>query len=358
MLRPVTREYTAGDLRARMPADCRERSTTTALVLFVVPTLLYLATLVAIVAVPYWPLRLLFSLGAGFFTAILFVIGHDACHGAFTNHRWLNNVIGRLALFPSWHPYTGWEHAHNHIHHGWTNLRGRDYAWAPLTKEDYDRLSAFGRFRERFYRSPFGFGAYYMLSVYLRRTLWPNAKFRGKTNMLRLAIDNLLCIGFIVAQAAAMLAAARWLRAEDSPWQLILFGQVLPFLIFNWLIGFLIFLHHTHPGIPWFDNQEEWSFYQGQVRGTAHVMFPGPINWLIQNIMEHTAHHADPRVPLYKLAEAQRSLEDAMPDDVLIHNFSFRSFFYTLRVCQLYDYREHCWVSYEGRTTSSCTMLR
>ena len=42
-------------------------------------------------------------------------------------------------------------------------------------------------------------------------------------------------------------------------------GVVLPFLVFNYFIAFFIFLHHTHPDVPFFDQRPEWSNTIGQV---------------------------------------------------------------------------------------------
>src|SRR4051794_24470796 len=55
----------------------------------------------------------------------LFVIGHDAAHNSLTPIGWLNRLVGRLVFLPAYHPYTSWVFAHNTLHHGGTNLRGR-----------------------------------------------------------------------------------------------------------------------------------------------------------------------------------------------------------------------------------------
>ena len=55
------------------------------------------------------------------------------------------------------------------------------------------------------------------------------------------------------------------------------------------------------------------------------------------------------RVPLYHLVEAQESLRRAFTGDIVEHRFSVRSFRYLLKVCQLYDYRNHCWLNWAGR---------
>jgi omega-6 fatty acid desaturase (delta-12 desaturase) len=348
------------DVRSRVAECRRKRSTAKALALFVPIAVLYGVTLTATVLAPSWPLRLAAAAANAVVLSILFVLGHDACHGAFTPHRWLNELLGRLALLPSWHPYAGWQHAHNHVHHVWTNLRPKDYAWAPLSKTEYDNLSRLARWRVRFYRSALGFGCYYFWEVYVKRTILPSREFWGNSRRTTLNLDLALVAGFIVLQAAYLLFLARWSGAADSPmsvFAVLAAGQWLPFAIWNWLIGFLTFLHHTHPRVPWFNDRGQWSFFSGQIQGSVHVIFPWGINWMIQRIMEHTAHHADPHVPLYELAAAQRALEQAFCSDVVVHAFSFKSLLATTSACQLYNFEQHHWLSYEGERTSGPTIL-
>ena len=64
--------------------------------------------------------------------------------------------------------------------------------------------------------------------------------------------------------------------------------------------------------------------------------------------MEHTAHHADPAVPHYELAEAQSELESAYPADIIVETWNVRDFLKTLRTCRLYDYAQHRWLDYDG----------
>ena len=346
----------AREVREKMLAVSRERSTVKGLAIFLPLGILYLLTLTAIIAVPFWPLRLLLAALNGLVLSILFVVGHDACHGAFTPSRRLNNVLGRLAFLPAGHPYAGWDHAHNRVHHSWANLRGKDYAWAPLTKAEYDRCSLMRRWLERFYRSPWGFGAYYFIEIYWKRMLFPSRAFWGNGSKLVFHFDRLLVLLFLVVQGAYLIGLTSLLAAPISPWAALAYGQWLPFLSWNWLIGFLIFHHHTHPRAPWFDDRDQWSFYGGQVQGSVHLVFPWGINTLIQHIMEHTAHHADPKIPLYNLDAAQRRLEQAYPIDVIVQPFTFGSLRHTLRVCQLYDFEHHRWVSFSGEATSGPTI--
>ena len=325
MSEPQSKSLKPGEVRGLLPrAFASDRRSLPCCLLFGAGVALYLATLIGTVAAPWWPLKLFFSFANTFFLGILFVIGHDACHSAFTPFGRLNAFLGRIAFLPSWHPYAGWEHAHNHVHHAWTNLRQKDYAWAAVFQGGLRSPAGVAANNRSVLSHAAGPGAYYLFEVYLKRTIFPNRAFRGHM-ACRFVGDCLLVLAFIVAQAAFLIFAPRWFGGGSSAVESLFFGQWLPFLIWNWLIALLIFLHHTHPRIPWFDDSEEWSFYKGQILGTVHVQFPGPINWVIHNIMEHTAHHADPRAPLSPGRSAE-SLAQAFPDDIVEHKFTWAAF--------------------------------
>lgn len=74
----------------------------------------------------------------------------------------------------------------------------------------------------------------------------------------------------------------------------------------------------------------------------------------MRHVMEHTAHHADPAVPLYSLSNAQKSLEHSYRRDIVRVVWTPRGFLKTLNTCKLYDYTNHCWTDYEGKPTTEC----
>jgi omega-6 fatty acid desaturase (delta-12 desaturase) len=79
------------------------------------------------------------TIPCGMVIGMLFIIGHDACHNAFTVSTRLNQVIGRLALLPALHSFSLWDLAHNLTHHRYNNIRGIDYVWEPMTATEYRR---------------------------------------------------------------------------------------------------------------------------------------------------------------------------------------------------------------------------
>lgn len=344
---------TANQVRADMAAETRERTVAKALVALTPTVLLYLASVVAVIAAPIWAWPVLMPL-CGLIMSIMFVVAHDAAHDSLTPYPWLNGLIGRVLFIPAGHNFSGWVHAHNHVHHGWTNFQPRDYVWCPLSLEQYRQRSKLGQWWVRFGRWWPAFGLYYTIDILWGRIILPQPDVKQAKARRRWHLDNVVLLAGVIAQGAATLAVARAMGVTTHPVLLIVGAQFVPFFVCQWLVGFLTYLHHTHPSIPWFQDLHQWTFYMGQICGTTHVQFPGRVNRWIHNIMEHNAHHVDPKIPLYHLIEAQEQIEDH--HQPVVTAFGTRSFLYTQRVCQLYDFENHTWLSYDGRTTSSRTV--
>ena len=85
---------------------------------------------------------------------------------------------------------------------------------------------------------------------------------------------------------------------------------------------------------------------------TVHLTFPRGVGALLHHIMEHTAHHVDMGVPLYRLPQAQARLEALLPERIVVQPFSWRWYADTARRCKLYDFTRHCWTDLAGRPTS------
>jgi omega-6 fatty acid desaturase (delta-12 desaturase) len=103
----------------------------------------------------------------------LFLIGHDACHGAFFGNAKLNALCGRIAFLPSMTAFSLWDYGHNVSHHGYNNLKGRDQVWTPYSKAEFDALPPLRQRLERLYRSGYGCGA---------RTTWSRCGGRSSTS--------------------------------------------------------------------------------------------------------------------------------------------------------------------------------
>ncbi len=232
----------------------------------------YVAAFVGAGYGPVW-LQIICALALGPLIALLFRMAHDAGHGSHFAHAKLDRLTCFLSLLPSYHPHSVWLLLHNGRHHSFTNLRDNDYIWIPRSKQDYDRLSPFGRLIERIYRTTLGVGLYYLCAIWGGMILVrPSLVRKVKRVYVR---DASISAGFFILQLVLLALD----RPDVGVFALrVLLAIVLPFLVFNWLVGFASFLNHTNPLVRWFAKRERWSFYQGQVRCTVHVGVP---KWMI-----------------------------------------------------------------------------
>jgi omega-6 fatty acid desaturase (delta-12 desaturase) len=345
-------------VRAHIDDANRKPSTYKGLVLVLTNSLLYVLSLAGIVALPWWPAKLLCVALASVWMVALIAVGHDAGHNSLTSRTWLNRLLGRLVMFPALHAFSIWRISHDRGHHDFTNLKGKDFVWAPLCKDEYDRLSLCGRLLHRFYRTFFGVGAFYLIEIWLKNAFARNKhiSLKGLNGIVDL-LDRMLIVAFAVLQGWGLCAAQQYLAAafglpELSVPLVLVLGMLLPFLGFCWLAGFITFQQHTHPKIKWYADRDEWSFFGGAVQGTTHVVMPWPWGIVFHNLMDHPAHHVDPRIPLYNLPKSQKQLE-ARYADLIIQDFTLASFQRHLATCQLYDYQAHRWLDFAGNPTTA-----
>src|SRR5581483_11438447 len=138
---------------------------------------LYALLLYLIVSHPHSPVSFFLAGVEGILIGRLFVLGHDACHGALFPARFLNRVVGRMLFLTSLTPYTLWEFGHNSVHHGFSNLKSRDYVWTPFSPEEWRALPRTRRALERLYRTPLGLGIYYGFEIWWKRLYFPSLIF-------------------------------------------------------------------------------------------------------------------------------------------------------------------------------------
>jgi len=331
-----------------------ERVVIKAILLQILDTVILTAGIVGTVYFESIWVKLLLSIFSGFMIGRIFILGHDACHQSFTPYRSLNKILGRLAFLPSLTPYSLWEVGHNVVHHGQTNLKGFDFVWAPLSLEEYQNLSKGRKVLEQIYRSGFGPFVYYIVEIWWNKMFFPSKKAMPATRPAFLW-DNVLVSSFAVLWVAALSFGA--MATNQSILLTVLMGFVIPFVFWNGMIGFVVYVHHTHPSVSWYSDKSEWLRAQPFVSTTVHLVFPFKWGAAMHHIMEHTAHHVDMGVPLYKLKQAQAKLEEMLPGRIIIQKFSWAYYFDTAKLCKLYDTQRKCWLDFKGNKTADSVKI-
>lgn len=324
-----------GAVRRGFSPLVRERSMARAWSWYVVDLGLYLGFVAAVYAVdPVWQ-KLLLGVGAGIAVSMLFLWAHDAAHGSLFERDGVAVVFGTAAMLPSLNIYPLWQYGHNRVHHGFTSLSPIDWIWRPLSPSEYLQRTWWQRFVYRRERSLPGCALHYFLRVW-----WPG--------MIRFSLDlsgrnkadgrgsKLLTLVF--ALGASSLA----FRYGGGVWGLVA-AVIVPFIVFNYAIAFITFLHHTHPQIPFFVDRGEWSAVIGQVFCSTVVRCSRPAEALLHGILIHVPHHVDTRIPFYRLQRAFEELDPAFRAFVHEYRFRWTTARGIFRECQLFDFTEKVW---------------
>lgn len=291
-----------------------------------------------------WYAKVAATVGLGVFISRYFILGHDAAHGSLFTAGRANAVAARLLFLPSYTPCSLWEIGHNTIHHGFTNLKGRDPVWTPLSPEEFRALAPWRQRLQRLYHTIPGLALYYGVELWWKKLYFPNREQVAVTRRAH-AWDNGLVTLFFGLQVAAV-----WRLSSGLGEALVngMFAVVLPNLLWWWFMGFAIFVHHRHPSVVWFTDRRQWSFQKGQLEGAVHMAVAPWFNRLAHQIFDHTAHHVDVRIPCYQLHAAQAQLENQFPEQVIHEEWSWRKLRTILRTCALYDYANRRWLPFDA----------
>lgn len=335
-------------------AEYAKPSTNKAVILFMVDISIYLLAIAGVLFFESMALKISCSILAGLKIASLFAIAHDAAHDSFTGNRLLNKIIARISFLPVLHNYSLWLKAHNRTHHQSPNVKVVN-SWSPLSLNDYNSLSPFKKVVERFYRHPSGIWFNYLIERWWKNKFIPYKSIMSKSEAIYW-FDLLLVTSYATVFLGFLIYAGNTL-VNISSLELIVLAFVLPVVVGSYMIGFTVYVQHTHETIPWFNsNAESKEAGYGQEDLTMHMQFPLWYNLVSHNAMEHTVHHIDPRVPTYNLIKAQNILANILGDDLVTSKFSFRCFFKTMNLCKLYDYENHCWLDFSGNVTSKINL--
>jgi omega-6 fatty acid desaturase (delta-12 desaturase) len=343
--RTHARLHSLNEVRAIIPERCYRRSAGRASIALAQGWLLWLLPVAGLVFAHAWWLVLPLWLCAGLGVAGLFVLGHDASHGALVESRRANRLIAQACMAPGAHVEAAWDLGHNRIHHGYTTRQGFDFVWHPLTVAEYRSLGRLARLQHRLEWSWVGSGAYFLRTVWWQKMWRYNAE--GKRRAAIVKDKTALTVVMALVVAGTVVAGALmggWITAIWLPIKLFL----VPFLLFVHIIGWTVYVHHVAPDIRWWPRKE-WTQFRGQMESTTILRVPRLVNRLwFHNIFVHIPHHVDARLPFHQLQAAAEAIQAAYPDTVRAGRLSLRSYLHTAKSCKLYDFEAGCWLSYDA----------
>lgn len=310
--------------------------------LLVLDLSLYAALFVAICVVPWWWAKGLLGVTLGIVIGRLFQLGHTASHRALFPQGKLNRLLSRpvgvLCLLPSLMPEWSWDVAHNRIHHVLAQHAEGDSAWRPLSPQAFATASWARRLRERLSRSLIGLGWHYFYIDWCRLFI---PHMLNNLQDARARTDLVLLLSFTVGQVVIA-------SSIGGPWWLnLLMAWVLPFVIWNYILAFVSYFHHTHEGAIWYlDGNDRPSLMETAFECSRNVTLPWRLDLLLHSAMVHTVHHLSPLIPTYRQREATTALFAALGEPLIVDRITWRRAWVITAHCQLYDYQARRWVRF------------
>lgn len=275
---------------------------------------------------PAWGVSLLWQLPAlaaawlfaGWALTGIFVIGHDCGHMAFSERRWVNELVGHLCLAVEFTGFHNWRIWHNY-HHAKTQLRAVDPDWPEkmMTRAEYEQAKLGEKAHVRLgFGTPLGMLVGFWVGMFRRtfmKTLAPQIP------LARSASRELLFSSLTMFGSCAALS-----------WLLVHTGGVWMAAKYYWVPSFiaaahgamLTYLHHTSGDALVFDRAD-WTPFRGQVVSTFNVRFPRWIEAMWFDINIHLPHHLAPKIPWYHLKTAAEAIRAARSEWYQERQFSF-----------------------------------
>ncbi|HJN37909.1 MAG TPA: fatty acid desaturase [Gammaproteobacteria bacterium] len=331
------RNIKLSEIRRNLSKECYQRSLFITFSYLIFDLAWYVASVAMIFESNHIVLQLLGCLSAGLATSALFIWGHDAAHGALFKNQYVAELLGTITMLPSFNIYRLWRHGHNRIHHGFTSLTTMDWIWRPWSPKEYFSKSAFRRWVYRCERALLTCAVHYFLRVWWEKMI----RFKMPKKRVEFILTKSIMLTFIVVYTGLSYYFTR------SLW-VTLCVVVFPFIIFNYMIAFFVYLHHTHPSIPFFDKREQWSFGLGGIHCSTIIRTSRLWEFMTHNILIHTPHHVDFRVPFYRLKRAYKDLKEHYGDCITEYKFSWVKVIRIFRQCKLYDYESKMWCDFKG----------
>lgn len=322
--------------------------------LFVIDIVTYLLAIALVLFAPLWYLKLIGGILAGIKIANLSTLAHDAAHNSLTKSRTLNKYLTIIGFAPGLFNYALWLHDHHFLHHRKTNEEHPD-SYVPLSKQEYDALSPWRRFKYRMYRAPsvWLFGLYYIVERWWQVKLFPRAHMPKHVQREAWRYFSVLAIYF---SAYLLLLVMAPYYSQTRVVEALVYGFIVPFYVFQTLYSFTVFVQHNHYQVPWFKGIRPRDGDGQQAYITVHLAFPKWISWAVHHVYDHAAHHVYPSIPSYTLPAAQSKLNELLGANAVTTKFSFHWLYGMMSRCKLYDFEHHRWTDFNGIPTTRSTL--
>lgn len=235
-------------------------------------------------------------------SGIGFAVQHDANHGAYSKHEWINKSLGFTLSLVGGSDYM-WRIKHNIMHHTFTNIHGKD---EDISVVQFLRLSPNAPYKpiHRF-QHYFAWVVYSMLTLFwVFWTDFPKLKrYNGfgspNADVKHPVQEVILLFAMKIFYVFYMLVIP--ILVLDVAWWKVLIGFTTMHLIAGWLITVVFQLAHVvaeteHPH-PAADGNIENSWFVHQLQTTADFAVNNKlVTWYVGGLNFQVEHHLFPKI--------------------------------------------------------------
>lgn len=319
-----------------VPERCFTRQTTTSFAYLLQSLVIQTAVVWIGLTIPQTklmiPIWILYAFLSGTTAMGFWVIAHECGHGAFSNNRRLQTIVGYVLHSILLVPYFSWQRSHA-IHHRFTNHISDGETHVPLVIGGNGISEQAGGEKELALSRAIGKTKYGFIQLVLHLIFgWPAYLLAGKTGGPRYGISNHF---WPRAPFSRKLWPSIWSKKvwiSDFGVGLTLIGLFIwgfkcgiasvttlyigPLLVVNCWLVLYTWLHHTDTDVPHLADSE-FTFMRG-----AFLSIDRPygrlLNFLHHQIgSTHVIHHIAPGIPHYHAKEATIAIKKAFPKPYL-----------------------------------------
>ncbi|CAK7339204.1 unnamed protein product [Dovyalis caffra] len=241
----------------------------------------------------------------------IWVIGHECGHQAFSDYRWVDNLVGLIIHSALLVPYFSWKYSHRR-HHSNIGCLDRDEVFVPKPKSQIP-------FYSKYLNNPPGRALGIALTLLLGWPLYltfnasgrpyprfachfdPYSPIYSDRERLQIYISDL---GIF----AATFVLYRIAIAQGPAFLICIYG--VPLIFVNGFLVLITYLQHTHPSLPHYDSSE-WEWLRGALVTVDRDY--GILNKVFHHIADtHVAHHLFSTIPHYHALEATKAIKPVL----------------------------------------------
>ena len=252
--------------------------------------------LAATILVPFFAVKIIFSLIAGLLMVRMFIIYHDHQHHSILTHSKLANFIMTVFGFYILSPTSIWKRSHDHHHNNNSKLFSASIGSYPIaTKRKYEEMNGREKFEYLAIRHPLTIALGYFSMFIFGMCI---ASFISNP---RKHYDSLIALIIHITISVLLFIFVGW-----QIWFCLFF---LPFVIAFAMGAYLFYAQHNFPGVTFADNKE-WAYEKAAMESSSYMVMSPIMAWLTGNIGYHHIHHLNSKIPFYRLPEVMAHIKE------------------------------------------------